>query len=121
MGGGQVSILGKSSLSPTYTHFDPEDKPVAEPESAQEPAQPKRRGRPPGTKNKPKQPARSIPYFSILWATFWFASVAFSITALYFGVQGWLGQSAAYLAVAVAVPPSAYLLSRDWKKMRASR
>lgn len=88
--------------------------PVPEPEPL--PETPKRRGRPPGTKSKPKK--KPLPWFNIFRAVFWAAASLFSITALYFGIQSWLGQAAAYLSVAVATPIMAFLLDRDWKKMR---
>lgn len=113
-----MSVFDKPTLSTTF--YDPEGEPVPEPDPIPEPEAPKkRRGRPPGTKNTPKK--KPIPWFKIWWVTFWAAACAFSIIAMYFGVQSWLGQSAAWLSVAVVVPPTAYLLSRDWKKLRASK
>lgn len=108
------------SLSVTY--FDPETVPVPEQESESVPVvEPiKRRGRPPGTKNSPKpKPKRKIPWFNIWRAVFWGAASVWSAVALYFGMQSWLGQSAAYLSAAVSTPTLAFLLDRDWKKMRA--
>lgn len=110
-----MSFLDRPTLSPTY--FDPEAEPVPEPEPTPEP--PKRRGRPPGSKSKPKPKPKSIPWFNIFRAVFWSVASVFSLTVLYFGVQTWLGQGAAYLSVAVATPVVAFLLDRDWKKMRA--
>jgi hypothetical protein len=106
------------SLSTVY--YDPEAIPVPEPEPTPDP--PKRRGRPPGSKNAPKPEAvkRSIPWFSIWRAAFWGVVAVIGVVTLYWGVQGWLGQSIAYLALAVSVPLSALLLDRDWKKMRGS-
>lgn len=94
---------------------------MPEPEPTPEP--PKRRGRPPGTKNTPKaaaKPKRSIPWFAIWRAVFWAVAAAVSLVALYRGVEGWLGSSAAYIALAVSLPPVAFLLDRDWKKMRSN-
>lgn len=109
------------SLSVTY--YDPEAVPVPDPDPiiAQEP--PKRRGRPPGSKNTPKQqaPPRSIPWFNVWRAVFWATVGIVSVASLYRGVEGWLGQSAAYIVLAVSVLTSAFLLDRDWKKMRTPR
>lgn len=109
-----------SSLSPTY--YDPEAEPVPEPEPVADP--PKRKGRPPGTKNKPREapvPKRNIPWFTISRAVFWAAVAIISVTSLYQGVDGWLGQSAASIVLAVSVIVAAFLLDRDWKKIRGSR
>ena len=108
-----MSTFDKPTLSVSF--YDPEAEPVPEPEP--EPEKPKRRGRPPGTKNK--KPQRKIDWF-IAWRAFFWAAVALvSVVSLYRGVQGWLDQSAAYLALAVAVLIAALLLDRDWKRMRA--
>lgn len=111
----------KSSLAVTY--YDPEAEPVPEPtpepEIQLEP--PKRRGRPPGSKSKPKTPTkqkRNIPWFSVWRVIFWSAAAAISVVSLYFGVQGLLGNGAAHVVLAVSVLAAAYLLDRDWKKMR---
>lgn len=112
-----MSMQRPSSLSVTY--YDPEAEPVPEPEPTPEP--PKRRGRPPGSKSKPKEPIkvkRNIPWFNIWRAVFWAVAALVSLVALFRGVEGWLGTSAAYVALAVSLPPVAYLLDRDWKKMR---
>lgn len=111
--------MHRSSLSPTY--YDPESEPVPEPEPIPEP--PKRRGRPPGVKNKPKEAAvikRNIPWFTICRAVFWAAIAVVSVTSLYRGVDGWLGRSAANITLAVSVIVAAFLLDRDWKKIRGS-
>lgn len=110
----------RSSLSPTY--FDPEAEPVPEPEPTPDP--PKRRGRPPGTKNKPKEVSvtkRDIPWFTICRSVFWAVVSIISVTSLYRGVEGWLGQSAAYIVLAVSVLIAAFLLDRDWKNIRGAR
>lgn len=108
-----------SSLSVTY--YDPEAEPVPEPEPT--PVLPKPRGRPPGSKNKePRKSAaakRNIPWFNIWRAVFWAVAAAVSLVSLYRGVDGWLGSSAAYVALAASLPPVAFLLDRDWKKMRS--
>ena len=111
----------RSSLSTLY--YDPEAEPVPEPEPIPEPEPLKaRRGRPPGTKNAPKPaPKRSVPWFSIWRAIFWAVAASVSLIALYRGVQGVLGPSAAYVALAASLPPVAYLLDRDWCRMRAGR
>lgn len=107
-----MSTFDKPTLSVSF--YDPEAEIVPEPEP--EPT-PKRRGRPPGTKNKKVKP--KINWF-VAWRAFFWAAVALvSVASLYRGVQGWLGQSAAYLALAVSVLVAAFLLDRDWKKMRA--
>lgn len=104
-----------TSLSVTY--YDPEAEPVPEPEPTPEP--PKRRGRPKGSKNSPKQPPkRQIPWFTVWRATFWAIVGIISVVSLYRGVDGWLGQSAAYIVLAVSVLVAGFLLDRDWKKMR---
>jgi hypothetical protein len=110
-------MSNQRSLSTLY--YDPEAEPVLEPEPTPEP--PKRKGRPPGTKNKPKEtaPKRSIPWFNVLRAVFWAVVAAVSLVALYRGVEGWLGQSAAYVVLAVSLPIVALLLDLDWKKMRS--
>lgn len=112
-----MNMRRPSSLSVTY--YDPEAEPVPEPEPT--PDLPKPRGRPPGSKNKvPRQSAstkRTIPWFNMWRAVFWAVAAAVSLVALYRGMEGWLGQSAAYVALAVSVPPVAFLLDRDWKKM----
>jgi hypothetical protein len=110
--------MPRSSLSVTY--FDPEAVPVPEPEPVPEP--PKRRGRPPGTKNKPKEAKvtkRNIPWFTIFRTVFWIAVAVISVTSLYRGVEGWLGQSAGHITLAVSVIAAAFLLDRDWKKVRS--
>lgn len=115
-----MSMQRPSSLSVLY--YDPESEPVPEPEPAPEP--PKRRGRPPGSKTKKKEEIvakRNIPWFTIWRAAFWAIVGLVSVVSLYRGVQGWLGQSAAYITLAVSVLVAAFLLDRDWKKMRAPR
>lgn len=110
----------RSSLAVTY--FDPEAEPVPEPELVPISEPPKRRGRPPGTKNTPKPaPTRSIPWFNIWRAVFWAVAAAVSLVALFRGVEGWLGSSAAYVTLAASLPPVAFLLDCDWKKMRSSK
>lgn len=106
----------RTSLAVTY--FDPESIPVPEPEPTPEP--PKRRGRPPGSKNTPRSadPKRSVPWFAIWRSVFWAATGVISVVSLYLGVQGWLGQSAAHISLAMSVLVAATLLDRDWKKMR---
>lgn len=82
---------------------------------------PKRRGRPPGVKNAPKPaPKKPIPWFTIWRAAFWAVVAITSVVSLYRGVEGWLGQSIAYIVLAVSVLIAAFLLDRDWKKMRSS-
>lgn len=84
---------------------------------------PKRRGRPPGSKNSPKEstPTRSIPWFNIWRSVFWGVVAITSISSLYRGVEGWIGQSIAYVVLAVAATVAALLLDRDWKKMRSGQ
>lgn len=117
------SYRSLSSLSPTY--YDPEAEPLPEPEPAPEAekAEPKRRGRKPGSKNKPKmqeQKKRSIPWYRIIRTMVWWAVAIVSVGSLYLGMQGWLGQSAAYITLSVSILVAALLLDRDAKKMRAS-
>lgn len=112
-----MSILGKSSLSTTF--YDPEAEPVPEPEPTPEP--PKRRGRPPGTKNKPKDPVktkRNIPWYRIIRTLCWWSVATLSVLSLYSGVRGWLGQDIAYIVLSVSVVVAALLLDRDAKRMR---
>lgn len=111
--------MQRSSLSVTY--YDPEAEPVPEPEPIPEP--PKRRGRPPGSKNKPKEAKvakRSIPLFTISRSVFWAGVTVVSLTCLYRGVEGWLGQNAAYITLAVTVIIAAVLLDRGWQKIRGN-
>ena len=109
--------MHRPSLSVTY--FDPEAIPVPEPEPIIAADPPKRRGRPPGTKNAPKpETKRSIPWFSIWRSVFWSTVAITSVVSLYRGVDGALGQSIAYIVLAVSVLTAAFLLDRDWKKMR---
>jgi hypothetical protein len=110
--------MHRSSLSPTY--YDPEAEPVPEPEPEPEPVvePPKRKGRPPGTKNKPKATKRSIPWFNVWRAVVWAVVASVSLVALFRGIDGWLGSSAACVVLAASLPIVAYLLDRDWKKMR---
>lgn len=112
-------ITQRPSLAVTY--YDPEAEPVPDPEPTLEP--PKPRGRPPGSKNKPKEvaePKRIIPWFMIWRAVFWATVSIVSVVSLYWGVQGWLGQDIAYIVLAVSVLVAAFLLDRDWKKMRGA-
>ena len=95
---------------------EPEPEPIPDP--------PKRRGRPPGTKNKPKEAQvikRDVPWFIIWRSVFWAAVAITSVVSLYRGADGWLGQDIAYIVLAVSVLTAAFLLDRDWKKMRSSR
>lgn len=109
--------MQRPSLSTLY--YDPEAEPVPEPEPEPVIEPPKRKGRPPGTKNRTKAtPKRSIPWFNIWRAAFWAVAASVSLVALYRGVGGWLGSSAAYVVLAASLPIVAYLLDRDWKKMR---
>ena len=112
----------RSSLSVTY--FDPEAVSVPEPEPELVPfvRLPKRKGRPPGSKNVPKPtPRKSIPWYRIVRSLCWWAVAVVSIMSLYYGVQGLLGQSVAYITLSVSVVAAAFLLDRDWKKMGPSR
>lgn len=110
-----MSMQGKSSLSPTY--YALESEPVPEPEPTPEP--PKRRGRPPGTKNRPKAPAkRSIPWYRIVRTALWWVVAILSGLWLYWGVRGSLGENIAYIFLAVYTVVAAFLLDRDGKKMR---
>lgn len=107
----------RSSLSVTY--YDPEAEPVPEPEPTSEP--PKRRGRPPGTKNKPKEAPvvkRDIPWYRIIRTVLWWIVAALSGLWLYYGVRGSLGQNIAYIVLAVYTIVATFLLDRDGKKMR---
>lgn len=115
-----MNMRRPSSLSVTY--YDPEAEPVSEPEP-QDPVQPeppKRRGRPPGSKNKPKTVAkkRDIPWYRIIWTLIWWAVATISVLSLYHGVLGWLGQSAAYITLSVSVVGATILLNRHGKRMR---
>lgn len=110
--------MQRSSLSPTYVAV--EDPPVPEPEPIPEP--PKQRGRPPGSRNKPKEPAKSkrdIPWYRIIRTLCWWAVATLSVLSLYWGVQGWLGQDIAYITLSASVVVAGFLLDRDSKKMRA--
>lgn len=112
--------MQRSSLSPTY--FDPLTQPPPEPEPTP-PEPPKRKGRPPGSKSKPKEAPvvkRDVPWFTICRVVLWSAVAVLSVTYLYRGVDGWLGQSAANITLAVSVVVAAFLLDRDWKKIRSS-
>lgn len=106
------------SLSVTY--YDPEAEPVPEPELIPEPTpEPKRKGRPPGTKNKPKaKPKWDIPWYRIIWTLIWWAAATVSTLSLYRGVQGWLGQSAAYITLSVSIIVANLLLYRFGKKLQ---
>lgn len=114
-----MNPLRQSSLAVTYSPQRAElmsDQEPA-PETAQEP---KRRGRPPGSRNAPKpKPKRQIPWFNVWRAVFWAVAASVSLVALFRGVEGWLGLSAAYVALAAVLPTVAFLLDRDWKKMRS--
>ena len=116
-----MSTRRPSSLSVTY--YDPEAEPVPEPDPAPEPAKP--RGRPPGSRNKPKaintKAKGQIPWFDVWRAVFWAVVAAMSLLALFEGVEGWLGTSAAYGVLGAALPFVAFLLDLDWKKMRSPR
>jgi hypothetical protein len=110
-----MSALDKPTLSVSF--FDPEAEPVPEPEPAPVPDHvAKRTG--PKPRAKPKKAKRKIDWFKVWRATFWATISLVIVTSLYRGVQGWLGQSAAYLTLAVSVLVAAFLLDRDWKKMR---
>lgn len=85
-------------------------------EALEEP--PKRRGRPPGSKNTSRGKSKPIPWFKIWRGAFWAIIALVSIVSLYRGINGWLGQSIAYVALSVSVLVAAFLLDRDWKKMR---
>jgi hypothetical protein len=114
-----MSMMNRPSLSTTY--FDPEAIEVPEPEPIPDP--PKRRGRPPGSKSKPKEAKpvkRNIPWFTISRSVFWAGVTAVSLTCLYRGVEGWLGQNAAYITLAVTVIIAAVLLDRGWQKIRGN-
>jgi hypothetical protein len=93
---------------------------VPEPEPIPEP--PKRRGRPPGSKSKPKEAPvkRNIPWVTICRSLFWSGVTIVSLTSLYRGVEGWLGQNAAYITLAVTVIIAAVLLDRGWQKIRSN-
>lgn len=111
-----MSMQGKSSLSPTYARME---IPVPEPEPTPEP--PRQVGRPPGSRNKPKpppKPKRDIPWYRIVRTLCWWTVAALSGLWLYWGVEGTLGQSIAYLFLSVYVVVAAFLLDRDGKKMR---
>lgn len=112
-------MLNRPTMSVSF--HDPEAEPVPEPELPETIQEvPKRRGgRPPGSKNKPKAKKRSIPWFNIWRAAFWAVAALVSLVALYNGIQGWLGQSAAYVALAASVPPVAWRLDESWKRMRS--
>ena len=110
--------MQRSSLSPTY--YDPLTQPAPEPEPTP-PEPPKRKGRPPGSKSKPKEAPkakRNIPWYRIIRTLGWWVVACISVLSLYKGVHGWLGQSAAYITLAVSVVVAAFLLDRDGKKMR---
>lgn len=89
---------------------------MPEPEPTPDP--PKRRGRPPGSKNKKAtKPKLSIPWFNIWRSVFWAVVSVASIAALYSGVAGLAQRSLALVIVAVVSAPTAFLLDREWKKM----
>lgn len=116
---GEIMSDAHSSLSVTY--FDPEavPMPVSEPEPVPFVRLPKRKGRPPGSKNAPKpKPKKSIHWFAAWRSAFWAIIAITSVTSLYRGVEGTLGQSVACIVLAVSVLIAAFLLDRDWKKMR---
>lgn len=108
-----TSVIGKPSLSTTF--YDPEDIIVSEPEPTTEP-KPQRTG--PKPRAKKAKAKRKTQWFTVWRAVFWAVIAVISVTSLYRGIQGWLGQSFAYLALAVSVLIAAFLLDRDWKKMR---
>lgn len=114
-----MSALDKPTLSVTF--FDPEADPVPEPEAVPAP-----RPRPDpslrtGPRPKKAKPKKKTNWFNVWRAFFWAAISLVIVTSIYRGVQGWLGQSAAYLALGVSVLATAFLLDRDWKKMRAKK
>jgi hypothetical protein len=112
-----TSVIDKTSLSTTF--YDPEAEPVPEPEPvpAPKPDPSLRTGPKTGARTK-KKAKRKIKWFNV-WRTFFWAAISLiSVVSLYRGVQGWLGQDIAYLALAVSVLVAALLLDRDWKKMR---
>lgn len=114
-----MSMHRQPSLSTLY--YDPEGEPVLEPESISQP--PSKRGRPTGSKNTPKElpkQKRDVNWFNIWRAVFWAVTASVSLVALYKGIYGWLGTSAAYGVLAASLPIVAFLLDRDWKKMRSS-
>jgi len=111
-----MSMMNRPSLSPTYVAV--EDPPVPEPEPIPEPK--KQRGRPPGSRNKPKEASvkRSIPWYRISWSLIWWATAVISVLSLYHGVLGWLGQSAAYITLSVSTVIAVILLNLVGKKLR---
>jgi hypothetical protein len=62
---------------------------------------------------------RNIPWVAYLRALSWLAVACVSIVFLYSGIQGWLGQNAADLSVAVSVVVAAVLLDRGGRKMKS--
>lgn len=111
-----MSALDKPTMSVSF--YDPEAEPVPEPETA--PA-PKPRPDPSlrtGPRPQKKKPKKKIKWFNIWRAFFWAVVSLVAVTSTYRGVQGWLGQSAAYLALTVSLLIAAFLLDRDWKRMR---
>lgn len=114
-----MSALDKPTMSVSF--YDPEAEPVPEPEATPVPAprpDPSLRTGPRPPKKKPKKKTN---WFNVWRAFFWAVVSLVAVTALYRGVQGWLGQSAAYLALGVSVLVAAFLLDRDWKKMRKKK
>lgn len=93
--------------------------PDTAPETTQDPPQgeKKKRGRPPGSKNTQVKQDTKIPWFIIWRAFFWAAISVLVVVSLYRGVEGLLGQSAAYITLAVSSVLAGLLLDRDWKKM----
>lgn len=109
----------RSSLSPTYAAMDVPL--VPDPDSV--PSTLKQQGRPLGSKNKPKELVklkRNIPWYQIFWSACWWIVATISVVSFYRGVQGWLGQSAAYIALSVSVVVATFLLSRFGVRMRES-
>jgi hypothetical protein len=95
---------------------------VPEPESQPEPDPKPRRGRPPGSRNAQKAPSkRQIPWFNIWRAAYWAVVACVGLVAFFRGVEGWLGSNAAYVVLAASLPLVAFLLDRDWNKMRGGR
>lgn len=96
-----MSVIGKSTLSPSF--YDPEAEPVPEPEVVPAPKPSPDPSLRTGPKYPKKKPKKKIKWFNVWRAFFWAVIALVAVTSLYRGVQGWLGQSAAYLALGVSV------------------
>lgn len=106
----------------SVSYYDPEAEPMPEPDIEPEPPKPapKKRGRPKGSTNKKKK-KKKFPWFTAWRVVFWGTISTITVVSTYLGVQSLLGQGAAYLALAVTSFVAAYLLDRDWEKVRSKK